>query len=102
MEKQDPSNTEDRSTDFSAGVQAVAASTKEPVEKESYKSKKGSARSAGRKRVKAATKQTEADKARAAGKTAKADRKERAAARKTKKAEKLEKRVAARKAKKKK
>ena len=76
MEKQDPSNTEDRSKDFSAGVQAVAASTKKPVDKESYKSKKGFERSAGRKRAKAADKQKQADEARAAGNTRKADRKE--------------------------
>ena len=91
MEKQDPSNTENRSSDFSEGVQAVAAATKNPVDKESYESKKGFEKSARRKKVKAVDKLEQADTAEASGNTRKADRKRRAAVRKTKKANKLEK-----------
>ena len=61
MEKNDQSNTEDRSRDFSEGVQAVAAATKESTEKKDYKSKKGFERSAARKKNKAADKQKQAD-----------------------------------------
>ena len=87
MDKTDPSNTESANRNFSKSVQAVAASTKGPVE--DHKSKKGFERSAARKKNKAADKQKQADEAAASGNTRKAARKQRSADRKTKKAKKL-------------